>query len=243
MRLKRLLLPPEGLPKPMRGRDVLAVKRALHRVEVGFFPKPPGGFDDVYNAKTADAVQMFKRAAGLLGADRGFGQRALDELEPYFDAYGKLMYTSYRVPPVKSPAELAFDRMYAEMKLLSDKSAGYLLGAGHGVPLENRDPGALWDCSSSSSKVLLAGGMFPESYAWVSGKYATSYGVAGPGKLFTVYANAEHVFIRLHKTLHWRFDTSPHASGRPSEDPRRGPRLRYLPRFTSSFAVRHWPGM
>jgi alpha-tubulin suppressor-like RCC1 family protein len=73
-------------------------------------------------------------------------------------------------------------------------------------------------------------------YAIVSGEF-NGWGKAGTGKYFTVYCNSTHVFIRLHKSQWWRFDTSPHGDGG------RGPKLRYLPRFTGGFATRHWSEM
>lgn len=238
MKLKRPLFPPDEVPTPMHGRDVLAIKRALGKVETDFFPKPPGGYDDVYNRKTADAVQVFQRIHRLPATGR-FGQGTLDALEPYFDAYGKYMYTTYRVPPILTPQDIAFEKLLAAMKVLDAATPGYQLGGGHGMPLETVSPYQKLDCSSSTSKALYEAGLWPkdERYAWVSGRFATSYGIPGPGLYFTIYAHQGHVFTRLHRSRYWRFDTSPQGDGG------RGPKLRYLPRFTSGFVARHWPGM
>ena len=93
------------------------------------------------------------------------------------------------------------------------------------------------DCSSSTSKALYDAGLFEgRDYAIVSGSFDL-WGAPGKGRTFSVYYNGDHVWIRLHRTKWWRFDTSPHGDGG------RGPRLRMLPRFTRGFAVRHFPGM
>src|SRR3990172_8293087 len=60
MTLKRPLYGPSDPRGPSRGRDVLIVKRSLHRVEENFFPRPDAGFTEVYNEKTAAAVEVFQ---------------------------------------------------------------------------------------------------------------------------------------------------------------------------------------
>ena len=100
MKLKRRLLGPDD-GGPSHGRDVVAVKRGLNKVETDFFPRPPGGFDRVYNRKAVEAVSVFQRINNL--PDTGiFNQATLDDLAPYMDAYAKLMYASY-VPPRPKP--------------------------------------------------------------------------------------------------------------------------------------------
>jgi hypothetical protein len=125
------------------------------------------------------------------------------------------------------------------MQSVSGHTAGYLLGAGHGRPLDSLDPNGRFDCSSSTSYVLRKADMFPREYAMVSGDFR-NWGEPGKGSYFTVYYNAGHVWIRLHRSRWWRFDTSPQGDPR---SPKSGPRLRYVPRFTTSFGARHWKGM
>jgi hypothetical protein len=65
---------------------------------------------------------------------------------------------------------------------------------------------ACYDCSASVSWVLLAAGFkLPGGVTWkgwapVSGDYVPGQAglLAGPGKYMTIYANADHVFIRIH---------------------------------------------
>ncbi len=76
---------------------MVCVKRGLAKVETDFFPRPAGGFDDVYNRKTADAIAMFQRLNDIRPTGH-FGQATLDVLEPYFDAYARLLYLTFRAP-------------------------------------------------------------------------------------------------------------------------------------------------
>ena len=84
---------------PTVGRDVRDfVKRTLRRYETGFFPEPPGGFDQVYNAKTQQAVRDFQLAKGIKPATGWFGQRTLDAMWPHADAYSKWVYRTWSPP-------------------------------------------------------------------------------------------------------------------------------------------------
>lgn len=229
------------LRRPLRGgetgADVRALQRALNRWASGAVPIPLTG---TFGRTTRDRLLAFQLEQGVKPAAGELDQQTLDRIWPWFDRYGRWRYRRYRPP---TPEDRAFAVLVSWMRRLSDASAGYRLGAGHGVPLARLRPDDLYDCSSSTSKVLWEAGLFPDERAWVSGTIAARYGRPGRGRRFTVWANAEHVWIQLHRTRWARFDTSPHADGRPSEDPRRGPRLRYLPRSSAGFVPRHWEGM
>lgn len=108
MKLKRPLYGPHDPRGPSRGRDVRDfVKRSLHRVETNFFPKPPGGFDDVYNAKTVEAVTMLQRANGI-DPTGNMGAETFDLLwTQYADAYAKWAYRTWSAPkPLPSIPDL-----------------------------------------------------------------------------------------------------------------------------------------
>jgi hypothetical protein len=83
----------------------------LWKVEDNFFPRPPAGFDDVYNVKAVDAVTIFQRLSDL-PATGIFNQATLDDLAPYMDAYAKLMYLSY-IPPRPKPQVPALGPVYS----------------------------------------------------------------------------------------------------------------------------------
>lgn len=232
MKLKRQLHGSET------GADVRVVQRALNKASREATPSRPTiiAVTGTYDATTQRRVRSFRMARSL-NANKIFDQEVLDELWPYFDLYGKWTYKRFSPPPIKTKADITFEKLLTAMQEMTERTPGYLLGGGHGIPLYDVSPGQKLDCSSSCSKALYEAGIFPDSVAWVSGKIATSYGKPGTGNYFTVYANSEHVFIRLHKSKWWRFDTSPHGDGG------RGPRLRYLPRFTSGFVARHYDGL
>lgn len=114
----------------------------------------------------------------------------------------------------------------------------YVYGGGHGKPLGQITAHEGLDCSSSVSLALWKANMFHGQVALVSSQFAASWGAAGKGREFTVWANSEHVWIEFYKAGGVnRFDTSPHGDG-PS-----GPHLRSHPRDDQSrFTPRRWPG-
>jgi hypothetical protein len=101
----------------------------------------------------------------------------------------------------------------------------YIWGGGHGAWLDKG-----YDCSGSVSYTLAAGGML--GYTQTSGQLM-NWGVAGPGRWLTVYANQGHVFMYV---AGLRFDTSGRAGDHAS-------RWQLAPRPADGFAVRHYPGL
>jgi hypothetical protein len=105
----------------------------------------------------------------------------------------------------------------------------YIWGGGHGPPL-----------SSAVSYVLHAGGVFGDS-ALVSGDLA-NWGLPGPGRYVTVYANAGHAFMYV---AGLRFDTSHTGIDTGPNQNQEGPRWRVYPTVPSwaAWSVRHPPGL
>jgi cell wall-associated NlpC family hydrolase len=101
----------------------------------------------------------------------------------------------------------------------------YRLGGGHGSFVDDA-----YDCSGSVSYALAAAGMV--DVPLTSGDLMT-WGVAGRGRWFTVYANPGHVFMTVGGL---RFDTSGRAG-------RRGSRWQSVQRGSRGFVARHWPGL
>jgi cell wall-associated NlpC family hydrolase len=101
----------------------------------------------------------------------------------------------------------------------------YVYGGGHGSFVDSA-----YDCSGSVSYALAAGGMLgaPET----SGELA-HWGVPGPGRWITVFANAGHTFMYV---AGLRFDTSGRSGAY-------GSRWQTGPRGLSGFTERHWPGL
>jgi hypothetical protein len=258
-KMPRIYYPPSHDKGTFIGPGVLAMKRAISRAQ-RWEPWAPEVWDKAYGEKFAmgrgtgrvadSGMRGFQRQEGIY-EDGVLGDETYQRMrrckvpagnphagEHIFDAECvRLLAQEVKAFGPEAIAEARFQKLLGAMKMLSDHTPGYLLGGGHGIPLSEVSPYQRLDCSSSTSKALYEAGMFGMGqYAIVSGEF-NGWGKAGTGKYFTIYCNAGHVFIRLHKSQWWRFDTSPHGDGG------RGPKLRYLPRFTGGFAARHWEGM
>jgi len=100
----------------------------------------------------------------------------------------------------------------------------YVFGGGHGSFVDHA-----YDCSGSVSYALAAGGLL--SSPEVSGELE-HWGVPGPGRYITVYANAGHTYMYVDGIL---YDTAGRSGVYAS---------RWLVGSTdnSGYAVRHWPG-
>lgn len=129
--------------------------------------------------------------------------------------------------------------IFEACKAIHDAAPTYLYGGGHGT-IQREIPGAL-DCSSSTSYALaFAGYGFKVGDATKVSGALEQWGQPGRGDVFTVCANATHVFIQLEGKPggFTRFDTSPHG-----DTAGRGPRLRTTERGDlDRFTLRHWPG-
>ena len=114
--------------------------------------------------------------------------------------------------PADSPQ--AVKRAIAAGNQIIDKPYEY--GGGHGQPLTRI--ASSYDCSSSTSYLLHAAGLFG---AWPedSGQLE-SYGQPGPGRWITVYANSAHAFIEVAGIV---LDTAWYAPVQPTT-PGSGPR-------------------
>lgn len=118
--------------------------------------------------------------------------------------------------------------------------AGYLYGGAHGTPLSQLQPA--YDCSSAVSYLLYWAGLLEGDYAEDSTDLE-AYGLPGPGRWISIYANAVHTFIFVGGV---RFDTVYTKLwdwGPNSERP--GPRWRVYPGVPdwSRWVVRHPPGL
>jgi hypothetical protein len=234
-----------NLRKGSRGPDVEGAKRSVYRLlaktqgdkywryYIHQTPKQRRTFGPTFRNHLKKAQRQLAIKHDKFGV---FGQHTLDALvaKHAVDALAEQLLQE----PQPTPEERIFEKLVASMESMSAHTPGYQLGGGHGQHLSSVSPYQHLDCSSSCSKALWDAGIFPQDIAMVSGQMQYHWGDPGTGKkYFTVYANYEHVWIRLYKTKWWRFDTSPHGDGG------RGPKLRRLPRFFYSFSPRHWKGM
>lgn len=232
MNLKRPMFCPSDSRGPTVGLDVEIAKTGLYRLDAGL-PKPAAGFSRTFGKQMEESVRQIQQQNSI-NRTGNIGTETWERIWPALNAYNRWRYSRFTIP--KTFEERAWEKLIAAVIELDAHTPGYLLGGGHGVPLSQVSAYQRLDCSSSTSKVLFEAGIFEHDYAIVSGQFET-WSEPGPGKWFTVYANHEHVWTRLHSSKWWRFDTSPHGDGG------RGPQLRYLPRFTSGFVSRHYPGM
>ena len=119
------------------------------------------------------------------------------------------------------------------------RNASYLYGGAHGTSLDTLQPA--YDCSSAVSYLLHAGGALGVSA--LDSTELESYGLPGPGRYVTIYANAGHTFMYVAGV---RFDTvedPAYDSGPNSGKP--GPRWRVsatVPGW-ASWTVRHPAGL
>jgi hypothetical protein len=110
----------------------------------------------------------------------------------------------------------------------------YLYGGGHGLALDR--VGSAYDCSSSVEHLLYGGRLLPVSYDAASGTLE-SFGLPGPGRWVTIYANADHVFMYV-AGLRW--DT--HNAAGP-QDGSSGIGWHPLVRSAAGFVPRHPVGL
>jgi hypothetical protein len=114
----------------------------------------------------------------------------------------------------------------------------YRYGASHGVSLDTLQPA--YDCSSAVSYLLHAGGVLDANALDSTG--LAGYGLPGPGRYVSIYANAAHAFIYI---AGLRFDTSFHGTDTGPNAGKSGARWRVsstVPNW-STWTVRHPPGM
>ncbi|MGI8803950.1 MAG: hypothetical protein ACR2KV_17610 [Solirubrobacteraceae bacterium] len=124
-------------------------------------------------------------------------------------------------PPVGAPAPIA--RVIAGANAIANFP--YVYGGGHASFVDTA-----YDCSGSVSYALAAAGMVASPLT--SGDFER-WGVPGPGRHLTVYANAGHMFMYVDGL---RYDTS----GRSGVF---GTRWQTARRSLAGFVVRHWPGL
>jgi cell wall-associated NlpC family hydrolase len=170
-------------------------------------------------ATPASAPYWFDAAAA---AQTTSGPTSPDEAHWLNSGQGGWVESSgYARAPVNAPE--AVKRVIQAGNLIA--RSPYLWGGGHGAW---QDKG--YDCSGSVSYALAAGGMLGSSQT--SGQLM-NWGVAGPGRWLTVYANEGHVFMYV---AGLRFDTSGRVGDHSS-------RWQLAPRSADGFTVRHYPGL
>jgi cell wall-associated NlpC family hydrolase len=142
----------------------------------------------------------------------------------------QLLPSGQAAAPAAAPAAIA--QMIAAGNQIAGKP--YVYGGAHGLALSEIAPA--YDCSSSVEHVLYGAGLLPVSYAGPSSELE-SFGVPGPGRWVTVYANPDHVFLYV-AGLRW--DT--HDAAGPG-DGSAGIGWHPLIRDATGFVARHPAGL
>lgn len=118
---------------------------------------------------------------------------------------------------------------------ISDHRSDYKYGGGHDKAVRKLKSSDRLDCSSAVSLALYRAGYFDgDKIAYTSGTFAAQWGSKGKGDEFTVWANAEHVWIEFDDGA--RFDTSQHSgkSGPMYTTVKRTDQGRFTPRHHST---------
>jgi len=144
--------------------------------------------------------------------------------------HAQLLPGGLAAAPASAPATVA------EMIAAGNQIAGrpYVYGGAHGLPLNLLAPA--YDCSSSVSHLLYGGGLLSAGDDMTSGEFE-SWGLPGPGRWVTIYANATHVFMYV-AGLRW--DTWNAAGAGDGSD---GIGWHPLVRSDEGFVARHPPGL
>jgi hypothetical protein len=134
-------------------------------------------------ACVALAMPSFADASGTVSADDMAARTAPDD----FVLTHPRVHWSARPASLADPVEGAIRRMIAAGNRIAH--APYVYGGGHGS-----FDATGYDCSGSVSYVLHGGGLLsvPEDSAGLE-----SFGLPGPGRHVTIYANSEHAWMTI----------------------------------------------
>lgn len=97
-----------SIKRGSRGKDVLAVKRALSRA--GYLKW--GGFTPLFGVFAERALKKFQKAKGVK-VDGEVGANTLKKLAPYFDSYGYLLYVGHTFNKNQNANDVKRAKIYA----------------------------------------------------------------------------------------------------------------------------------
>lgn len=213
----------------MRGKDVAVLQGDL--TLAGY----PTAVDRRFGTQTKAAVIAFQRAHGMR-ANGIAGKLVISALTKAVSALqaGGPVQKAHINPdgtataPASAPP--AVKAVIAAANQIIDKP--YLYAGGHASWIA---PG--YDCSGAVSYALHGGNLLSAPLA----VQFEGYGLSGPGKWITVYADSQHVFAAIAGLA---FDTADY--GGPDIPAGTGPRWRYNPTGNladgGNYTVRHPPG-
>ena len=227
--------PVDGLPRvldlwwELAGRLGIPYESGLWSGPVEIERPPPAGAGDVLGQATAAPAGL--TVPDTASQDPGLCAPNVVEGVPVTGA-GNAQVLSNGLAAAPADAPPAVKGMIAAGNQIAGKP--YLVGGGHGLPLSAISPA--YDCSSSVEHLLHGGGLLPVTYDAASGTLE-SFGLPGPGRWVTLYANADHVFMYV-AGLRW--DT--HDAAGPG-DGSTGIGWHPLIRSAAGFVARHPVGL
>jgi hypothetical protein len=227
--------PIDGLPRvldlwwELAGQLGIPYEAGLWSGPVRIERPPDAGAGNVLGQAEAGSAALIPPSTGA--QDPGACAPAAVEGVPLTTDNGaQLLSGGLAAAPAGAP--LAVRLMIAAGNQIAGKP--YLLGGGHGLPLSAIAPA--YDCSSSVEHLLYGAGMVPVDYAAPSGMLE-SFGLPGPGRWVTLYANPDHVFMYV-AGLRW--DTHDAAG---AGDGSTGIGWHPLIRSSAGFVARHPVGL
>ena len=161
MKTKRPVHGPDHPKGPTRGADVLVWKNGLWRHPAVDFPRPKGGFDNVWNRKAVTATKRLQRLQGI--PDTGdVGQKTADELWPHVDLRRRADYKDFVVPPIEDGDPDLVEPRQGFGSLTPGLHLAYAIGRGK-YGLLDGGPGGLSSGTFNPGSTLPGGG--PSSHA------------------------------------------------------------------------------
>jgi hypothetical protein len=221
-----------GDPKPSTTTGTGTIKEVADPQEASSFPAASGSIHNPAAATPAKAGEAIvaagapsnaeiKRELQIMHAAESSAKRAQKaQLTPV--PGGESIGGSGALPIPTNVPEVV-QKVIAGANEIADFP--YVFGGGHASFVDNA-----YDCSGSVSYALAAGGLL--SAPEVSGTLE-SWGVPGPGKYITVYANAGHAYMYVDGVL---YDTAGRSGTYAS-------RWQVGSVDNSGFVERHWPGL
>jgi hypothetical protein len=227
--------PIDGLPRvldlwwELAGRLGIPYESGLWSGPVRIQRPPQAGAGNVLGQASARAPALIPPS--VAAQDPGACAPSAVEGVPVTDGdKAQLLANGLAAAPADAPA--AVKRVIAAGNQIAGKP--YLVGGGHGLPLAAI--ALAYDCSSSTEHLLWGGGLLPVDYDAPSGTLE-SFGLPGPGRWITLFANADHVFMYV-AGLRW--DT--HDAAGP-DDGSAGIGWHPLIRSSAGFVPRHPVGL
>jgi hypothetical protein len=185
--------PIDGLPRvvdlwwELAGRLGIPYEDGLWSGPVRIERPPPAGSGNLLGQSAGATQSLIPPPAGA--QDPAMCAPASVEGVPTTSgAHAQLLADGLAAAPSNAPA--AVQQIIAAGNQIVGKPYAY--GGGHGLPLS--EVGPTYDCSSSVEHLLYGGGLLPVSYDAASGTLE-SFGLPGPGRWVTIYANPDHVFM------------------------------------------------